>query len=207
MVMMARKHAKVVMVALAAFLFLGAGCSGRKSWVEKVPDLETLDEFTAESVYSIAESHAQEWQPSAYLTMVFVWMPGDSIENAPDKIIYRFATELEGDRQGTSSIDVYPKEGEFHVYTRPIAKTERPVSPLAFESAIVDSSEALRAAEAAGGRAYRESHADVSVVVSGEQDWLHGGMTWTVRYIESAPGPAGFWFTIHAQTGEVLYPR
>jgi hypothetical protein len=204
MVLMAWKHSKALMVALLLLLTFGTSCRV-KSWVLEEPALDTLDEFTAESVYPIGRSHAQEWQATAYLARVFVSFPDGDIDDEPAKISYEFATELQGNRQGYAWVDVYPKEGTAHVEAGPVAWTERPASPLAWESAVVHSLDALREAEAAGGKAYRESHSGVGVGVSGE--WSGDGeMVWTVRYLES-PGPAGFWFAIHAQTGEVLYPR
>lgn len=192
-------------VALAALLVLCTGCV-EKTWVEKEPALKAMTPLTAELAYPIAKARALQWQPDAFLRMVIVWYRGDNMENEPDRLIYAFATPLEGNRQGDAWIELHPSEGTVHMRAEPIAETERPVSPLAFESAAVDSSAALREAEAAGGKAYRESHSNVSVVVSG--DWFGDNeMVWTVEYIESAPGTAGFWFAIHAQTGEVLHPR
>jgi len=193
------------LVVLLLLLAVGAGC-GTRRWVVEDPALTGLDEYTAESCYSVALSHAQQWQPTAYVTIVFVSLRKGDIENAADRIKYGFATPLQGNRQGYAWIDVYPKEGNVQIEAGPVAYTERAEPPLAFESAVVHSLDALRAAEAAGGRSFRESHSDIRVGLNGE--WFFDGeMSWAVVYHASGEAAAEFEFTIHAQTGQVLYPR
>jgi hypothetical protein len=191
-------------VALLLLLAVGASC-GTRRWVVEDPALSVLEEYTAESCYPVALSHAQQWQPNAYVTIVFVSLRTDDIENAADRITYGFATPLQGNRQGYAWIYVYPKEGNVEIEAGPVAYTKRPESPLAFESAVVHSLDALRAAEVAGGRLFRESHSDVHVGLSGK--WSGDDeMVWVVRYGIGSE-PAGFDFWVRAQTGEVLSPR
>jgi hypothetical protein len=72
--------------------------------------------------------------------------------------------------------------------------------------ALVSSTQALQAAETAGGKPYREGRTDVIVIVSTE--WLGDDeMVWVVRYAESGSPRDLYRFAVHAQTGEVLDPR
>jgi len=188
---------------LGVLLILGTGCACRK-WVVEEPALKTMEVVTPESVYPMVKSIADEWQPDAIVAHVVAVFPGHDLEGGPDRISYEFVTELQGDRQGSAWLDVYPWEGKIHVEACAPAYTEDPAWLPAFETALVSSTQALQAAEAAGGTSYREAHADVTVFVSALPTIGH--TVWEVRYVESAPGPGGLSIWIDTQTGEVFSP-
>jgi len=202
---MSCRYRKALLLALSVLLIIGTGCGGTK-WTREEPALQELEEYTIESVYRIAKTHAQEWQADAYLASVVILFSKGNITDRADRISYEFDTPLQGNRQGYAWVDVYPREGKVHLDGGPIAETERPTPPLAFESAVVNSSQALQAAEAAGGRALRESHPGTSVTIAGS--WFGDEeMEWEVYYHKSGPGLPDLRFAVHAQTGEVLDPR
>jgi len=197
------------LIKLAAVLGLllipSTGCRCRK-WVVEEPALKTMEMITPESVYPMVRSIVDEWQPEALVCQVIAAFPGNNLEHGPDRISYLFATELQGDRQGTAWLDVYPREGQIRIEACGVAYTESPAVPLAFDTALVSSTEALQAAEAAGGKPYREGETDVTVFVSTE--WLGDDeMAWVVRYLESGSLRGLYRFAVDAHTGEVLDPR
>ncbi|MBM4430164.1 MAG: hypothetical protein FJ026_07435 [Chloroflexi bacterium] len=57
------------------------------------------------------------------------------------------------------------------------------VVPLGIECALLDSSDALRMAEALGGKAYREKYADARVSIVGKEGLCLGDLSWSVTYL------------------------
>jgi hypothetical protein len=121
-------------LGLLPILSTGCGC---RNWVVEEPGLKTMEMLTPESVYPMVKSIADEWQPDAFVAHVVAAFPGNDLEHGPDRISYMFATEVQGDRQGSAWLDVYPREGKIRIEACEVAYTESPAFPLAFDTALV----------------------------------------------------------------------
>jgi hypothetical protein len=164
---------------------------------------------TALGAYPIAEDWAREWQFNAFLEELFMVIPGDQFDSGPPEITYWFLADRAFGPfrwRDSAHITVDTQEGKVvKVETgRSGGQYMREIS-LGIDCALLDSSDALRMAEALGGKAYREKYADARVSIATEEGPCLGEMFWSVTYF--IPPQDGAYddlnFGIDARTGEV----
>ena len=197
--------------ALIVVLLLGlsVSCKFRLSEEEPVISKTGPGPLTAKQAYPIAKARAREWQANAYLGEVSMVISGTEIDDGPRKIVYYFiADHAFGPLSWWDSvfITVDAHEGKvigFDEY-RWATSTQGKFGRFDIESAVLDSSDALRMAENLGGKAYREKYPNAQVRISGSHGLVFGEMFWGVGYFRP-PEVRGdeLGFGIEAKTGEV----
>jgi hypothetical protein len=196
-------------LAWVLIIVLSISCQLRPQEEESTVQLTGSRPLTAKQAYPIAKARAQKWQTNAYLGDVTMVIPGNEIEGGPYKIVYYFiADHAFGPFSWWDSVfisvDAYSgKIVEFDEY-KGATSLQGKYSRFDIESAVLDSSDALRIAEDLGGKAYREKYSDTHVQIEGIDGLVDDEIFWRVSYFGS-PEVRGdkLGFGIEARTGEL----
>jgi len=204
--MKARRATTVALIVL--LLSVTSACQSER---EMEPPVETarMGPPTALGTYPVARAWARKWRANAFLTRLSMVIPGDELESGPREITYWFLADRGFGPfrwRDSASITVDTQEGTVvEVETGWGRGGYMSEVPLGIECALLDSSDALRMAEALGGKAYREKYADACVRIAGEGGPCLGNLYWGVGYFRPSHDAAydGLDFGIDARTGEV----
>jgi len=198
------------MVALIVLLLsVTSACQSEREMQSPV-ETASMGPPTALGTYPVANAWARKWRANAFLTRLSMVIPGDDLDSGPREITYWFLADRGFGPfrwRDRASITVDTHEGK-------VVKVETgwgrggymSVVPLGIECALLDSSDALRMAEALGGKAYREKYADTLVSIVGEEGLCLGDLFWSVMYL--GPLHDGMYKSLYflltdARTGEV----
>jgi hypothetical protein len=205
---MRARQRMILAIALLMTLGLGLGCKPSLQQDELVIQRTGSGPLTAKQAYPIARARAQKWRANAYLEEVMMVIPGNKVESGPPEISFSFiADRAFGPFRWWDSalitVDAY--EGK-------VARTEtlwgathhQRKGPFDIEATVLDSSDALRMAEALGGKAYREKHLNARVRITGSRGLIRGELFWGVGYFRPPEvRDSELNFGIEARTGEV----
>ena len=162
--------------------------------------------MTAKQAYPIAKAYATRWQAEAYLETVVIRIPNEGVETGPEKIWFSFIADhrfgpIKWWDSLTFTIDAWTGEiikEEEYLRQRHSQRGGR----FDIESAILDSSDALKKAEALGGKAYRDTYPNANISIVGESGPNEG--SWRIGYFRPPDAlRAELNFGINVVTGEV----
>jgi hypothetical protein len=197
--------------ALALVLVLGLSVSCRARPQEEESVIQTVGSrpLTAIQAYPIAKARAQKWRGNAYLGEVSMIIPGNEVENGPRKIIYYFVADQGfGPLRWWDSVFITVDADTGKVIgfdeSRWATSTQGKFSRFDIESAVLDSSDALRMAEGLGGKTYREKYPNAQVRICGSHGLIPGELFWDVGYFRPPEvRDDELSLGIEARTGEV----